>query len=231
MNALNLGTILSAGTAQLPYVAILDIGPSSAGLISLIRDALPLERRHEALHFKLRMTPDYAINPFDTQLGLPLSVAGRTRLSDRTSYACSARRRAGRSPMTAWRSWSGFASTKCIAGATTAARIPKPRPYLVRVEAEVDEALAQATISICRHDPYWWDVVDALFDKGAHHEAMLAQRHAVPTLVDAVTAARRPQIRALAGRNADRRFGGNRHSRFRAHDCVRRSANFRFWLR
>lgn len=38
---------------------------------------------------------------------------------------------------------------------------------------------------------------DALYDVGAYHECMLAQRHAVPTLADAVTAARRPQIRAL----------------------------------
>ncbi|HBM90861.1 MAG TPA: type IV secretion protein IcmB, partial [Rhodospirillaceae bacterium] len=33
MNALNLGTVLSAGNARLPYIAILDIGPSSSGLI------------------------------------------------------------------------------------------------------------------------------------------------------------------------------------------------------
>ena len=86
MNALNLGTILSAGTSKLPYIAILDIGPSSSGLISLIRDALPLERRHEAVHFKLRMTPQYSINPFDTQLGCPLSDARRTRLFNRAGY-------------------------------------------------------------------------------------------------------------------------------------------------
>jgi intracellular multiplication protein IcmB len=39
--------------------------------------------------------------------------------------------------------------------------------------------------------------VDALHENGAHYQAMLAQRYAAPTLVDAVTAARRPQIRAL----------------------------------
>ena len=76
-------------------------------------------------------------------------------------------------------------------GASTEAR-----SYLVRVEAEVDEAIEKYDIHLPQ-DPYWWDVVDALFEKGAYHEAMLAQRHAVPTLVDAVTAARRPQIRAL----------------------------------
>ena len=48
MNALNLGTILSAGIARLPFVAILDIGPSSSGLISLVRDALPLAERRYA---------------------------------------------------------------------------------------------------------------------------------------------------------------------------------------
>ncbi|HVY12437.1 MAG TPA: type IV secretion protein IcmB, partial [Alphaproteobacteria bacterium] len=80
MNAQNLGTILSAGMSHLPFVAILDIGPSSAGLISLIRDALPAERRHEAMHFRLLMTPDYAVNPFDTQLGC------RRPLPDERSY-------------------------------------------------------------------------------------------------------------------------------------------------
>jgi intracellular multiplication protein IcmB len=72
----------------------------------------------------------------------------------------------------------------------------EPRPYLMRVEPDVDIALARYDVHLPA-DPYWWDVVDALFDKGAYHESMLAQRHAAPTLVDAVTAAQRPQIRAL----------------------------------
>ncbi len=195
MNALNLSTVLSAGTARLPYVAILDIGPSSAGLISLIRDALPLERRHEALHFKLRMTPEYAVNPFDTQLGCryPLPEE-RSYLTELVTLVCT-------SPGQA-QSYDGMTQLVglCIdemfrwrddSGANT-----EPRPYLVRVEYEVDEAIAKYNVHL-PPDPYWWDVVDALFEKGAFHAAMLAQRHASPTLVDAVTAARRPQIRAL----------------------------------
>ena len=195
MNALNLGTILSAGAARLPFVAILDIGPSSAGLISLIRDSLPLERRHEALHIKLRMTPEYAVNPFDTQLGCryPLPEE-RAYLTELLTLLCT--------PPGQSQAYDGMAQLVglCIdemyrwrddSGANM-----EPRPYLVRVEADVDEALAKHDIHLPT-DPYWWDVVDALFEKGAIHEAMLAQRHAVPTLVDAVTAARRPQIRAL----------------------------------
>jgi len=194
MNALNLGTILSSGTTKLPYVAVLDIGPSSAGMISLIRDALPLERRHEAAHFKLRMTPDYAINPFDTQLGCryPL-VEERAYLTELITLLCTP---PGSQPYDGMAQLAGLCVDEMYRWRDDSGANTEARPYLVRVEHEVDEALAKFDINLPA-DPYWWDAVDALFDKGAYHEAMLAQRHAVPTLVDAVTAARRPQIRAL----------------------------------
>ncbi|MDD4616979.1 MAG: type IV secretion protein IcmB [Alphaproteobacteria bacterium] len=195
MNALNLGTILSAGSVRLPFVAILDIGPSSSGLISLIRDALPPERHHEALHFKLRMTPDYAINPFDTQLGCRYPLPEEhSYLVELLTLLCT---NAGQEEtydgmmqlvglcideMYRWRDDGGANS--------------EPRPYLVRIEPKVDEAIAEHNIHLPQ-DPFWWDVVDALYDVGDYHCAMLAQRHATPTLVDAVTATRRPQIRAL----------------------------------
>ena len=194
MNALNLGTILSAGASKLPYIAILDIGPSSSGLISLIRDALPLERRHEALHFKLRMTPEYAINPFDTQLGCryPLPEE-RSYLIELLTLLCTP---PGGHPYDGMPQLVGLAVDEMYRWRDDAGANTEPRPYLQRVEGEVDEALAKHNIHLPT-DPYWWDVVDALFTVGATHPAMLAQRHAVPTLVDAVTAARRPQIRAL----------------------------------
>jgi len=194
MNALNLGTVLSAGVSRLPYIAILDIGPSSAGLISLIRDALPIERRFEAVHVKLRMTPEYAINPFDTQLGCRHPLAEeRAYLAELLTLLCTPPGQATYDGMT---QLVGLCVDEMYRWRDDAGANTEARPYLVRVEAEVDEALEKFDIHL-PHDPYWWDVVDALFDKGAYHEAMLAQRHAVPTLVDAVTAARRPQIRAL----------------------------------
>ncbi len=194
MNALNLGTVLSAGASRLPYIAILDIGPSSAGLISLIRDALPLDRRHEALHFKLRMTPDCSINPFDTQLGCryPLPEE-RSYLVELLTLLCTA---PGSAPYDGMSQLVGLCVDEMYRWRDDAGANTEPRPYLMRIEPDVDEALAKYDVHLPQ-DPYWWDVVDGLFDKGAHHPAMLAQRHAVPTLVDAVTAGRRPQIRAL----------------------------------
>ena len=85
---------------------------------------------------------------------------------------------------------------KCIVGAMMPVPILKRDPIWYALKVTLMKYW-QNMMFICRKDPYWWDVVDALYDAGAYHEAMLAQRHAVPTLVDAVTAARRPQIRAL----------------------------------
>ncbi len=42
-NAINLGLCLSGGLQRLPRIAIIDIGPSSSGLISLLKEALPQE--------------------------------------------------------------------------------------------------------------------------------------------------------------------------------------------
>ncbi len=195
MNALNLGTVLTSGSTKLPFVSILDIGPSSSGLISLIRDALPLERRHEALHFKLRMTPDYAVNPFDTQLGCryPLPEE-RAYLTELITLLCTSPGQM--EPYDGMTQLVGLCIDEMYRWRDDSGANTEPRPYLVRIESEVDEALATHDIHL-PSDPYWWDVVDALFDHGAHHAAMIAQRHAAPTLVDAVTAARRPQIRAL----------------------------------
>ncbi len=195
MNALNLGTALTAGAARLPFIAILDIGPSSSGLISLIRDALPLDRRHEALHFKLRMTPDYAVNPFDTQLGCryPL-VEERSYLSELLTLLCTPPGQAV--PYDGMAQLVGLCVDEMYRWRDDAGANTEARPYLMRIEHEVDEAIEKYNIHLPQ-DPYWWDVVDALHEQGAYHEAALAQRHASPTLVDAVTAARRPQIRAL----------------------------------
>jgi intracellular multiplication protein IcmB len=195
MNALNLGTILSAGVSRLPFIAILDIGPSSAGLISLIRDALPLERRYEAVHVRLRMTPEYAVNPFDTQLGsrFPLPEE-RSYLTELLTLLCTPPGQ--RAPYDGMTQLVGLCIDEMYRWRSDSGANTEARPYLVRVEREVDEAIEKFDIHLPA-DPYWWDVVDALFDNGAYHEAMLAQRHAVPTLVDGVTAARRPQIRAL----------------------------------
>lgn len=195
MNTLNVGTILSQGVSQLPFIAIIDIGPSSSGLISLIKEGLPPERAHEAMHYRLQMSPEYAINPFDTQLGC------RKPLPDERSYLIElitliATPPGQQQPYDGMPQLVGFVVDEMFRWRDDTAPNAEPRPYLPRVDMVVDEALKVHNLYL-PPEALWWDVVDTLFEHGLTREAMLAQRHAVPTLADAVTAARRPQIRSL----------------------------------
>ncbi len=200
MNALNLGAVLSAGMSKLPYVAVLDIGPSSSGLIALIRDSLPADRRHEVLHFKLLMTPEYAVNPFDTQLGCRYPLPDeRSYLAELLTLICTPPGQ--EKPYDGMTQLVGFCIDEMFRWRDDAEASAEPRPYLELVEPRVDDAIKRLNLTL-PPEAYWWEVVDALFDAGAKHEASLAQRHAVPTLVDAITAARRPQIRAFLDETA-----------------------------
>ena len=56
------------------------------------------------------------------------------------------------------------------------------------IEKKIDELLAKEGMQT-DDKTIWWEVVDFLFDKDYKHEAMLAQRHAVPLLSDSSTSA------------------------------------------
>ena len=195
LNTLNLGTCLSPGLNTLPFVAVIDIGPSSSGLISLIREALPLNRQHEASYYRLQMSHQYAINPFDTQLGCrsPLPEE-RSYLAELLTLLCTPP--GYDKPYDGMQQLTGLVVDEMFRWRNDNEANAEPRPYLPRLEAEVDEAIHKHNIHLPT-DPYWWDIVDKMFDLGEYHIASLAQRHAVPTLNDSITASRRPQIRTL----------------------------------
>src|SRR5208283_5222498 len=69
-----------------------------------------------------------------------------------------------------------------------------PKGYRPGVESEVDSALAHHGIDLHRDDPWWRDVVTALFERGEFDLAAVAQRHAVPLLEDLISAARAEQV-------------------------------------
>lgn len=195
MNSLNLGTCLSPGLSKLPFVAVIDIGPSSSGLISLIKESLPQERRHEAAYYRLQMSPQYAINPFDTQLGCryPL-IDERSYLTELLTLLCTPP--GAERPYDGIQQLAGLVVDEMYRWRDDSAANAEARPYLPRVDHDIDEAIKKYNIHLPK-DPYWWDIVDEFFDRELWHLANLAQRHAVPVLGDAITAARRPQIRNL----------------------------------
>jgi intracellular multiplication protein IcmB len=195
MNALNLGTCLTAGVSDLPYVAVIDIGPSSAGLISLIKDALPPHKRHLAVSYRLQMNQNYSINPFDTKLGMRVpQVTERSFLVEMLTLLCTPAGQAD--PYDGISQLSGMVVDEMFRWRDDNTANAEPRPYLPRIDQVIDDAIRQHDIPL-PPSAYWWDVVDSLFEKGLTYEAGLAQRYASPTLGDAVSAARRPQIRNL----------------------------------
>lgn len=185
LNTMNLAFILMAGLLSMPYLSMLDIGPSSSGLIMLIQSALPAHLRHLAAYHRLKMTSRYAINPFDTPLGcrkpLPSHIAFLVNLLslfatplDKTAPGDGV---AGLARMAIERSYNMLADDD---GAT-------PKPYAPGFDKAVDELVNGIDVTIDK-DTTWWEIVDALFDGGFTHEATRAQRYAVPLLSDIISA-------------------------------------------
>jgi intracellular multiplication protein IcmB len=194
-NTLNLALCLAGGIQRLPRIAIIDIGPSSSGLISLLRDALPLEQRHLVAYHRLRMTPEYAINPFDTQLGCryPTPQERSFLVNFLTLLA---------TPLGSDRPYDGISDMVGLVVDElykNLADTGKPYPYTPDIEPMVDGILEE--IGFMR-DPRttWWEVTDALFISGFPHEATLAQRYAMPLLADAASIVRTTTVEDLYGK-------------------------------
>lgn len=202
LNTTNLAFCLSPlatsgiGGAALPMVAIIDIGTSSSGLISLLKEALPPHRRNEAEYRRLRMVREHAINAFDTQLGcrgpLPHEKAFLVNLV--TLLATDP------SETKAPRGLSDLADRaidEVYARFSDKNRGGQPKLYVQGEDRAVDKAIAKHGIHT-HAETTWWDVVDALFAAKAH-EASLAQRYAVPLVEDLVQIVNEPQIADLFG--------------------------------
>lgn len=195
LNSMNMACCLSPGIQKLPYIAVIDIGPSSSGMMSLIKEALPDGRQHEAAYYRLQMNQKFAVNPFDTQLGcrFPL-IDERSYLVELLTLLCTPP--GAEHPYDGIQQLSGMVVDEMYRWRDDVAANAEPRPYLPRLDGEVDDAIQKHNIHL-PNDPYWWDVVDRLFDVGESNMAIRAQRYASPVLADAITASRRPQIRTL----------------------------------
>lgn len=194
-NTLNLALCLAGGLQRLPRIAIIDIGPSSSGLISLLREALPLANRHWVAYHRLRMTVDYSINPFDTQLGCRYPTPSeRSFLVNFLTLLAT--------PLGAVKPYDAISD---MAGLVidelykSLADDGMPYPYTIGIEPLVDGILEEMGF-ISDQRTTWWEVTDALFISGFPHEAMLAQRYAMPLLADAAAICRTPIIEDLYGK-------------------------------
>lgn len=182
LNAMNFAFVTQSGLSRLPWLSIVDVGPSSSGLITLLKENLPDDKKHLAAYHRLRMTPDYAINPFDTPLGnrkpLPSHKAFLVNLLSLLATPLDATAPADGVP--------GIIGRAVDLAYEDLSDANHPRLYQPNILPELNELIAGEGI---RRDAStsWWEVVDGLFERGHVHEALQAQRYAVPLLADVAT--------------------------------------------
>ncbi|MBL4788100.1 MAG: hypothetical protein JKY60_03300 [Kordiimonadaceae bacterium] len=193
VNSLNLGAALDfarEGAAnELPRIGIIDIGYSSRGLIEGIKDGLPAARKHEALYIRWQNKKEHAVNVFDTPLGLryPLQVH-MDFLKEFVNSVLGLEHIKGSDLL------KDIAASAVEEAFRVSATLATQHKYEPQLDPLVDAAIESAEISL-PDTPLWWEIVDFLSAKGLMHEAMLAQRYAVPRLSSLASAVTEDRVR------------------------------------
>ncbi|QWK81261.1 hypothetical protein [Ochrobactrum sp. BTU1] len=196
-NSMNLSIALSpqvgrskTGTSLLPRISIIDIGPSSEGFINLLKEALPPSRRHEVMHLRLQNREQYAVNPFDLQLGMRKPFAYELEyLVNLICLCCTPDNR--ESP---YDGISALARAAILEAYEYYSDKIAPKRYAATDSVDVDTALKNLGFELDSATT-WYEVVDFLFRNGKYHEATLAQRFAVPVLADLVSMSNRETVK------------------------------------
>ncbi len=188
LNAMNAATILSgaAGDDPLPIIGVIDIGASSTGLVTMMQEALPLDRPNGAVSARLRNDREFSINVFDTPLGFRRPTPlGRTFLVNfvRLLLDISA----------SGPELSGLIGTAIDQAYDSTADHREAKRWNEGVLPAVDEVLFDSGWEP-DDNTTWWECVDWLSDHGSWEAAAAAQRQAVPLLSELAAAAAAPRV-------------------------------------
>lgn len=195
MNVTNLALCLAPGIPRLPRIGIVDIGPSSSGLISLLKESLPLDKKHLAQYYRIRMTEEYCVNPFDTQLGCRFPTAEEVAFLNNFLLLLVT----DPNKETPEEGMVGLVQEIINDMYHKCSDKGSAKRYDVGVDKKIDEILRDTNMKIDTKTT-WWEVVDHLFVLGYIHEASLAQRFAVPILSDAASSAQEDKIKQIYGK-------------------------------
>lgn len=191
MNVINLATVIQAGNKKLPYIGIIDIGPSTEGFIQLIKDSLPEDKKHLAIYERLQNDKRFAINIFDTHLGCRFPTP--SDMAFLKNFVTLLMTPAGKKPYDATDALVSKVIEKTYA-AYSDDPDAQPKMYRKGLCPVIDKVLAQLNIDSANRS--WWFIVDELFKKGQKRYAGIAQRYAVPVLEDLTSIAyKTPSIR------------------------------------
>lgn len=179
LNVLNLSQCMQTKNNDLPKIRVIDIGPSSSGFFSLIKDSLSPDRQHKVGYHRIRMTEEYCVNLFDTELGArrPTPTHRAFLLNFMLLLLTDISQDKPETDMT------GFVQAVLDKMYDQVSDKNAPKRYNAGIDQRVDTVLGQ-TGFVVDNKTTWWEVVDHLFYSHYYYEAKLAQRHAVPLLSD-----------------------------------------------
>ena len=185
LNGEHFALLLHPDNEKLPFILNIDIGPGMKGFCDLVRDALPLKRKHEVVYEKMLNRSDKAINVFDLPLGM------RTPFSNQFAFLCIYLEMLctmdGDNSLPD--GTSGFVNKLILLAYNASADRRSSKKYYKNKSKRIDEALQKLDINSHFSNARvlkWYDVVDFLASRGEIHLAQIASRFAVPTLEDVI---------------------------------------------
>lgn len=181
MNRTNAEFAVFSPGGQLPFIGVIDIGPSSSGFIELVKSFTPDHLRHQIALIRFRNERGNratCINPFEIGLGnrKPNEREMQFIMSFVTEILGDEEGRADRD----------FVATitkKLFARYSDLDISSTPKRWQEGVSPEIDEACKRLDISV-RESTRWFQLVDLFMERGLHREASVAQRYASPLLED-----------------------------------------------
>lgn len=189
-NRLNEEMCLLAGLTRLPYICVIDIGISSSGFISLIEDALPEKKKHLALYTRIQNTSKYAMNQFDTQLGMRHPLPREREVMKNFLVRLATPPERGRAHVY-MNEFVGRVVDEAFKRKSDKSGVPNE--FAMNINAHLAEQIRKHGIEYSEATK-WWTIVDEFFSRGLYYEASVAQRYAVPDLFTMLMVASDPDI-------------------------------------
>lgn len=182
-NMVALSSILGKDLNNLPKIGIIDVGPSYQGMISLIKNILPVEMKHMVQQYDISNSAEYAINLLDLPLGkriyeyedITRIVQVIISLFDKTE------------------SLSEYLHT-CLSFLNELS----PKHYTINENLQIDKTLEKLSF-IAGSETTWWNIVDFLFVQGLPDLALKAQRYATPIISDIIFLLSKPTLIDIYG--------------------------------
>jgi intracellular multiplication protein IcmB len=176
MNLLNSGLLMAPGAQDVPYVTVVDVGPSSRLIMDLYRAMLPASKRDQVVSIRIKNAPEYTVNPFDTFLGLDqCTEQDRDFIVAVLGTIC---------PGLGPEADKFFQKLIAAAYERFSRTSSDAKPWQNAMDPEVGELYQRLGNEIIDGRTRVWDVVDALFKAGHTVMAERAQRYAMPILKD-----------------------------------------------